>query len=73
MPVTGSRMNAAIVSGPSSMIVSSRYASAVCASSVPRCVPWYGSSTCTTPGIPGSFAHRRGSPVSVIVAYVAPW
>ena len=30
VPVTGSRMNAAIVSGPSSSIVSSSRASAVC-------------------------------------------
>ena len=40
VPVTGSRMKAAIVSGPSSSIVSRSSASAVSASSNPRCVPW---------------------------------
>lgn len=25
------------------------------------------------PGAPGSLAQRRGSPVSIIVAFVAPW
>jgi hypothetical protein len=39
VPVTVSRMNAAIVWGPSSSIVSSKVARAVAASSVPRAVP----------------------------------
>ena len=73
VPVTVSRKNAAIVPGPSSWIVSSRLASAVSASSGGRCGPWYGSRTCTTPDIAGSFAQRRGSPVSVITPVVAPW
>ena len=40
VPVTVSRKNAAIVSGPSSWIVSSRVASAVAASSAGRSGPW---------------------------------
>ena len=73
MPVTDSRMKAAMVCGPSSWIVSSRLARAVAVSSQPRWMPWYGSRTCTTPAMPGSAAQRRGSPVSAIAPPLAPW
>ena len=33
----------------------------------------YGSNIRTTPGMPGSTAQRRGSPVSVTAPFVAPW
>src|SRR2546430_1781584 len=49
VPTIGSRMNAAMVCGPSSWIVSSRSANASSTLSHPRLMPWYGSSTWTTP------------------------
>ena len=73
LPVTVSRMKAAMVCGPSSWMTSSSMASDSCADSQPRSMPWYGSRTCTTPGIPGSAAHRRGSPVRVMLPAVPPW
>ena len=73
VPVTVSRMNAAMVCGPSSWMTSSSIASDSSAESQPRAMPWYGSSTWTTPGMPGSAAQRRGSPVSVMLPAVAPW
>ena len=73
VPMTVSRMKAAIVFGPSSWIVSSRFASASSAVSQPRWMPWYGSSTRTTPGMPGSAAQRRGSPVRLMAPAVPPW
>ena len=33
----------------------------------------YGPQNLTMPGSPGSFAHRRGSPVIVIAPPVEPW
>ena len=38
---------------------------------VPRAMPWYGSVTRMTPGMPGSAAQRRGSPVRLIAPAVA--
>ena len=72
VPVTGSRMKPAIVWAPSSSMVSSIRASASAVVSQPRWMPWYGLSTCTTPGIPGSAGQRRGSPVSVMLPAVPP-
>ena len=63
MPDIGSRRKPAIVSGPSSRIVSSSWRNAGSASSQPRSMPWYGSSTWMTPVL-CSFGHRRGSPVA---------
>ena len=73
VPVTVSMMKAAMVCGPSSWMTSSRCASAVAVSSQPRWMPWYGSMTRTTPGMPGSVVQRRGSPVSAMAPAVAPW
>jgi len=72
VPVTVSRKMAAIVCGPSSWITSSSMVSDCSAVSQPRSMPWYGSSTWTTPGMPGSVGQRRGSPVSVMAPAVAP-
>ncbi len=77
VPVTVSMNIAAMVSGPSYRITSSRYVRffEVISSSVSphENVYGHGSITWTTPGMPGSFGIRRGSPVSCIVALVAPW
>ena len=61
VPVTGSRMKAAIVVGPFELddfLEVSQAPRRPCPSRA--AMPWYGSSTCTTPGMPGSAAHRRG-------------
>ena len=71
VPTTGSRMIAAIVPAPSTMIVSRRCCSArsVSSSGVDEKNAeryGYGPQKCTMPGIDGSEAQRRGSPVIAI-------
>jgi hypothetical protein len=78
VPTTVSMMTAPTVAGPSTMIVSDRWASARSHSSASVVAEngeryRYGPQKWTTPGMPGSLAQRRGSPVMVIEPDVAPW
>ena len=77
VPTTVSRITAATVCGPSYSRISSRCGAP---EQTGHGSGWpagqryvYGSSIRTTPGIPGSTAQRRGSPVSVTAPFVAPW
>ncbi len=78
MPTTVSRMIAAIVPAPSSVMTCSRWASARSASCSGESA-WnderygYGPRKCATEPSDGSFAQRRGSPVSEIAVAVPPW
>ena len=78
VPTTVSSMIAATLLGPSTMSTSARWASARSPSSA-SLDEWnalrygYGPQNLTMPGMPGSLAQRRGSPVSVIEPPVAPW
>ena len=78
MPTTVSRMIAAMDCGPSKAIRSSR----CCRARSHSCLAeseWngerygYGPQKCTTPAEPVSEAQRRGSPVRLMAAAVAPW
>ncbi len=73
VPTTGSRMNPAIVCGPSNMITSSS-SRRLCStgSGSGRAHLWL-SGTRTTPHTPFSAAQRRGSPVAAMTPPVAPW
>ena len=77
VPVTVSMNTAATVSGPSYWRISSRCGAPVQTGHGSGCPAGqryvYGSNMRTTPGIPGSFGHRRGSPVSEIPPSDAPW
>ena len=77
VPVIVSRMIAATVCAPSYSRISSRCGAPVHTghgSGWPAGQRYvYGSNMRTTPGMPGSTAQRRGSPVSVTAPFVAPW
>ena len=78
VPTTVSRMIAATVCGPSTMSTFARCSSARSHSSC-GVEAWnaeryrYGPQNLTAPGVEGSLAQRRGSPVSPIDVPVAPW
>jgi len=78
VPTIVSMITAAIVDAPSRMIVCSRCSSARAVSSSGE-VAWngerygYGPKKCATDPSAGSFAQRRGSPVSAIAVDVLPW
>src|SRR5918992_2004123 len=77
VPTTVSRITAATLSGFSYWRISSRWGPPEHTGQGSGCPAGqryvYGSNILTTPGMPGSAGHRRGSPVSVIAPAVAPW